>query len=173
MFDNKGSGFDIGRDAIAATLAENDGIGPKTLLTEFIEERLGMNIWDSINRLYSEEKSFIASFAVEVFKAYRMKDAVATEIMTSNAKAFADRVNFAASRHAYSGDVVISGGIVSKGSPYFGMIKEHLNKNLRLIAPDLPPIYGACVLCFELCGLPINNLKETFTQDYEKVKNNA
>ncbi|MBQ3226753.1 MAG: XRE family transcriptional regulator [Clostridia bacterium] len=173
LFDNKGSGFDIGRDAIATTLAENDGIGPKTLLTELIEDRLGMNIWDSITRLYTEDKSFIASFAVEVFKAYQMGDAVAAEIMVSNANAFADRVNFAAAKYAYSGDVVISGGIVSKNSPYFKLIKEQLNKNLCLITPNLPPIYGACVLCFELCGIPSEKLEENFASDYEKETNNA
>ena len=39
LFDRAGSGFDIGRDALTASLAERDGIGPKTAITRLVESR--------------------------------------------------------------------------------------------------------------------------------------
>lgn len=173
LFDNKGSGFDIGRDAVRAVLAENDGIGPKTILTELIESKLGTKTWDSLHVLYSEDKSFIASFSEDVFKAYKAGDAVAKDIVISNAENCVERINFVADKYDYAGDVILSGGIISGNEDFFEIIQSKLNKKLNMVVPRLPQIYGACVLCCELCDVSSEAFEETFTKDYERVVGRA
>ncbi len=173
LFDAKGSGFDIGRDAIRAVLAENDGIGPETLITKLVEARLGTKVWNSLHLLYSEDKSFIASFAEEVFAAYKDGDAVAKDIIVSNAEVCVERINFTAEKYGYAGNVILSGGIVSGNKEYFEMIKAKLNNNLKMVVPQLPQIYGACVLCCELCGISSDVFEENFTIDYKRMVSNA
>lgn len=144
LFSGKGSGFDIGRDAVAAALAENDGFGQHTLLTQLVEQKLGANIWDSIPRLYAEERSFIAAFSREVFDAYRQADAVAEEILRSNMACLAEQINFAAKTYDCGNTVILSGGIINPVS--VGFLQEYLTPGLQTVVPEMPQMYGACIL---------------------------
>lgn len=56
LFDSAGSGYDLGRDAVCAALAQNDGIGPETRIKPLLEARLGGNVWAMVNRLYAMPK---------------------------------------------------------------------------------------------------------------------
>lgn len=167
LFDGKGSGFDIGRDAISAALAEEDGIGPKTMLTELITKRLGGSVWDSIGKLYSGEKSYIASFAGEVFEAYKAGDSVAIDIVRNNFRTFAGKIKFASERYDCGKTVVISGGLTNQKEILLEIIKEELDPNLEIVFPQLPQIFGACRCSCKICGITADeNFTKNFTQDY-------
>lgn len=168
LFEGQGSGFDIGRDAITVALAENDGIGPKSLITEYVENKLGCKTWDAINRIYSEDKAYVASFAVQVFEAYRKNDAVASEIIRKNMYALCEKINFAANTYDCGQTVIISGGIVRDADILIKFIKEKLNKNLKILIPSLPQIYGASVLCCKKYGVVNKMFEENFMRDYQK-----
>lgn len=168
LFDGAGSGYDIGRDAICAALAQNDMIGPKTRITDLVEQRLGAGIWESINRLYMEDKAFIASFSNEVFAAYKNGDAVAKQIIEKNISALAEKINFAAKKYDCGNTVVVAGGIMNQREIVTEIFKKALDRHLELVIPALPPVYGACVLCCGLLHIHNEGFKETFTADYAK-----
>lgn len=168
LFDMAGSGYDIGRDAVIRALAENDGIGQKTLITELIEKKLGANIWDSINHIYAEDKSYVASFAKEVFEAYHAGDWAAREILEKNMGVLAERINFAAEKYRCGDDVIISGGIMKESGVLLPILHKTLRKGLRVIIPELPQIYGACVLCDQMFGPLAECFQENFTADYRR-----
>lgn len=166
LFDGKGSGFDIGRDAISAVLAYEDGIGDKTMLTSLITQRLGGSVWDNINYIYSQDKGFVASFTKEVFKAYREGDRTAIDIIESNITALADKINFAVKNYDCGNKLIISGGLINQKDILMEIFEKKLEGNLKMIFPTLPQIFGASKLCIRKCKVDSNNFTENFTRDY-------
>ncbi len=171
LFDNAGSGFNLGRDAISAALADNDGIGEKTLLTTLIEKRLGTTVWNSINRIYAEDKSYIASFSAEVFEGYECGDKIAKEIIERNMAALTDKINYVSEKYDCGNTVVISGGLMSRKDILLKFIEPRLNKGLEVVIPELPQIFGACVLSCKYGDINIANFKEIFFEDYQRFVN--
>lgn len=166
LFDGKGSGFDIGRDVISAVLAAEDGIGAETFLTELVTERLGGSVWESLNAIYAQEKSYVASFAQEGFEAYRKGDPVAVGIIESNLNTLADRINFAARSCDCGNQVIISGGLTHKKDILSDILAKRLDKGLQIVFPTLPQIYGASRLCCRHCNVGHKDFAENFTKDY-------
>lgn len=173
LFDGIGSGYDIGREAIRAALAANDGMRNRSILTELVEKKLGGNVWDNIGRLYSEDKSYIASFAEEVFAAAELKDESALNIIEENAEGLGERVNFAAEKHGVYGDLVLSGGIISHSKLFRDILYSKLDEKLQPIIPELPPVFGACLLCGKLAGADCEKIKENLKTDYERLTHHA
>ncbi len=89
FFDDGGSGYNYGRDAIMMSLRYLDGTGKPTVLKNIIEERLGGKLEDNLNVFYKKGKSFIASFCRQVFFAAAQGDEVANEIIDKNVLALA------------------------------------------------------------------------------------
>lgn len=169
LFDRAGSGFDIGRDALTASLAERDGIGPKTAITRFVENRLGTTVWNSLDRLYAGPKAYIASFSHAVFDALREGDAVAQDILRQNMEALCEKIRFAAERYDGGHTVILSGGLLCQQEVLLPLIRQKLNPGLSIRIPELPQIYGACVLCCQTFGAAENpHFRENFTADYQQ-----
>ncbi len=168
LFDQKGSGYDIGRDAFAAALAQRDGFGKRTLITDIIEKKLGSTVWESINFIYSRGTSYIASFAGVVFEAYAAGDAVAEEILESNFGELADKIAFAASLHHDTHTLVIAGGVLHYRETVLSLLQKKLGEQMEIIVPDLPQIYGACVLCRKMFGRLPSSFLQNFKTDYQK-----
>ena len=168
LFDHKGSGYDIGRDAFAAALAQRDGIGVPTLITDRIEKRLGSTVWDGINFIYSRGTSYIASFAGVVFEAFEAGDAVAQEILESNFEELARKVKFAMKLNPNAHSLVIAGGVLHYRERVLAMLRRYLGDEIEIIVPDLPQIYGACVLARKLSGNLPTEFMMNFKQDYQK-----
>ena len=169
LFEKQGSGYDIGRDAICAALAEREGTGAETLITSLVEKRLGTTVWDSIARLYSEKNAYIASFSSEVFEAYKIGDNVATEILKDNMQALATRINFAAKKYDCEKNVVVSGGIIQRIGFMAEMLMSMLDDDLIVTVPSLPQIYGACRLSHKLSGNKESFFTENFESTYNKI----
>lgn len=127
-FEEGGSGYCIGRDAISAALSASDGSGEKTILTELLESRIGETAERHLTRFYTEGKQYIASFADLVFTAAANGDSVAENILDRNMRCVA-RMLIAAQKH-YSTDVPVLffGGISSHHEVLFPMIRKYLNQ---------------------------------------------
>ena len=165
LFDEKGSAYDIGKDAVKASLAYMDGIGEYTVLKEKIEKILGGNLWENIKTVYEKGKPFIASFAPLVFEAGKNGDKIANEIIDENCKRLAVLIN-AALKYSSSCRVTVGGGLI-------GAYSDEMTKNLAkytdavFVIPDLPPVYGACVTCVDMFGLDVPaNFKANFKKTY-------
>ncbi len=167
LLDCMGGGFDIGREALRAALAVEDGFGKDTVLKEMVEKKIGGKIWDNISEVYKKGDSFIASFAPIVFEAYKIGDEVAAEIIDKNAEYIAKLVKFAIQKYDCGNNVVIAGSLVSKSDILLNAVKEKLGKDMNTIVPTLPQIYGACIKCCRLFG----NVKENFFENFKASYN--
>ncbi|MBR5587041.1 MAG: helix-turn-helix domain-containing protein [Clostridia bacterium] len=172
LFDGAGSGFDIGREAICACLAKDDGIGSPSLVTESVEEKLEGKAFDKIDVLYSKGKDFIASFAPLVFDAYEKGDRMAEEIIRKSADRIAFLINEQCRRYQNLDKVVISGGIIrAGGGVYKNFIEEKMEQKIPIIVPELPPIYGACLKC--LSDFSGTKIPETFEENFKRTYSKA
>ena len=166
LLDQAGSGYDIGREALCAVLAEDDGIGMATLLKRLLEDKLGRSVWDSIDLIYKKGNHYIASFAPLVFEAYDQGDQIAEKIIMRTV----DRLSFLVNRSIdiyHSGKTVVLGGSILKEDSVVVRKLREKNEGLNFIVLKTPQIYGACVQCCKLCGIKEDNFKENFMSDYE------
>ena len=164
LFDEGYSGFGLGRDAVVAALAQEDGIGDETVLTKLLSEKLGGGIINSIDLLYSDNNARIASYAELVFKAYDMGDAVARRIVEKR-----QRELYRSLIHAYElygiKHVVLAGGLSGRRD-----IIDHFMSDapFDIHFPTLPPIYGACRYCALSVGKISADFGEKFKLTYTK-----
>lgn len=163
LLDKGGSGYDIGKDALTTALAQRDGIGPESLITELIEEKLGCSPWDGIHKIYQGGTSYIASFAPVVFEAYGMGDPEAKAILERNASRLADLINCAYERNTCEHTVIIAGSVIEKNNVYLQMLRSRLHPKLQVLVPERPQSFGACVQCCRLCGISVDGLFEHYT----------
>lgn len=170
LLDKQGSGFDIGRDVLRAALLERDGVGEKSLITPMVEEKLGSTVWDSIHQIYKEGPAYIASFAPIVFVAYEQGDKVARKILKEHASYLADMIQAAAKMYDCGKTVVLSGSIFSKAPAFLRLLKEQVTMDLSFEVPAVPPVYGACVLACELCGIDGAPFAKCFEEQYAELK---
>ena len=166
VFDTAGSAYDIGRDAVSAALAYQDGMGKATLLTSMLQNKLGtLAVYDSIHKLHEGGKAFIASLAPLVFTAYGEGDEVATKILERNMQRIAELLEFSAKKYGVRKRAVTGGGIFSHHSD---IVLPMLRKftDTELIACPFSPVYGACRQSVRFAG---KELSENFAYNFENT----
>lgn len=169
LLSQKGSGFDIGRDAIYSALDDEEGTGKNTLITQMIKDKISFPLENLVSAVYKNGQAYIASFAPVVFDAYEAGDKLAENILKENAYAVSDILNFISDKYQITKNVVLSGSLISSNDIYIGLIKEKLNSGIEVIVPNLPQIYGACRLCADMCGVDARELEKNFVTDYNKL----
>ena len=113
---DEGSGYDIGRRALAAIAKADDGAAPATALTERVLARLGLNVpTDLIDWLYTPGRGVaeIAALAAETV-ALSEQDLTATCIIVHAADALAESVLAVARRLDFGSQpfpLIFSGGL--------------------------------------------------------------
>ena len=156
-FDDGGSGYTLGRDAICEALRALDGSGPQTLLSSLIEERIGESVDAHVSAFYREGKKSIAGLADLVFTAAEAGDAQAKCILEKN-MAFAAEMIDAAARHipaAKSLPVYFSGGVSARHEALFPLIKKHLQaKKCTLVYLESAPVDGAVLQARKIAKEP-------------------
>ncbi len=167
LLELSGSGYAIGRDALTAALAQRDGVGETTIITEMVEGKLGTTVWNSIDKIYSSKTDFAASFAPLVFRAHEKGDTVAKEILEKNAKHMSDLVEKIMGKYDCSNTLLMSGGLLQKDSVYAKMIEKNLGENIHIIIPEIPQVFGACIRCLEQCGKDTQIIEKKFKSEYE------
>lgn len=169
MFDDPASEYNLGRDAIRAVLAAQDGVGEETLLTTFIEKKLGGSVWENINMIYARERAYIAEFADFVFEAYKAGDHVAGRILMENYKRLAAYIRYAAEHYNCGNQVLLSGKIAEYQEITRSFFEDFLKPDMKIIIPDMPKVYGACRKCCELFGKIQMEFEQNFKDDYLKI----
>lgn len=166
LFDRGGSGYDMGRAAIAAALEDRDGTGPATRLTALVEQALGGSAWDHIAQLYQKDVAYIASFAPLVQQAYREKDDVACAILEGNALRLAQLIAACRKKAPRAKVLVLAGSQLQKNEDFLRQVAQRLDPDLKLELPDWPPVWGACLRCMRLCGVEELPTPERFLKEY-------
>ena len=167
LLDQAGSAYDVGKDALRRTLAAEDGLAEKTLLTELVANALGGNVFTNINTIYKNGRPFIADLARIVLEAAHQGDESALTILQENADRLGGLLAAAVRLYDAPGQAVAAGSFL-KDDIFRTMVQDVSGVSLWL--PELPPVYGACVEAMRLCGLPIDeNFLKNFTDSYRRI----
>lgn len=148
FFDDGGSGYTLGREAITSVLCAGDGTGRKTCMTALLEKRLGQTAQAYLSKFYQGGKRYIASFSDVVFEAAAKEDAVAREILEKNMQFVAHRINTAAAEISEGTSeeisVYFSGGLLQHKEILFPLIEKYISgTNCKLIKLESEPVEGA------------------------------
>lgn len=132
-FEEGGSGYCLGRDAIRAALSQIDGSGSKTYITEMLEKRIGQSAEKHLTEFYKGGKQYIASFSDMVFTAAEQNDAVACDILDKNMRCVAKMIDAACQNLPGDIPVLFFGGISSHCEILFPLLRKYLNHtNVKL-----------------------------------------
>ena len=134
VVDDRGSAYDIGRDALYAAMRDYDGRGPKTTLLKLIMRRLDVGEPQGIiARVYAGHMSVseIASLSALVSEAAEGGDEVALEILREKGGILGELVVSAASRLGMLRTrfgVSLNGGVFRAGRPLLGPLEERIRR---------------------------------------------
>ena len=166
LLDDAGSAFGIGRDALREALFEEDMHEEMSLLSTLLLKKLNTaTVWEHVNTIYSEGRSYIASLSSVVFDAYSKGDLKAKEIVDKNAKALARLLNAGVEIYGAKPVAIASGGIFEH---HKDIICRHIAaySSVRLVTVDLPQIFGACK---EACSMAGYKTGDEFYDNFKKT----
>jgi N-acetylglucosamine kinase-like BadF-type ATPase len=168
MLDGAGSGYDLGRDAIAAVLHEYDGLGEKTVLTDIVTAKAGAHPKDMIPEIYRGGRAYIASFADTVFEGCRRGDAISLDIMKRNAGYISSLINTAGRLFDGSFAVALGGGILQNYPEFQKEIRSLVPDRISLLTADMPPVFGSVLEAVYSAGGDIESgFKVNFNESYK------
>jgi N-acetylglucosamine kinase-like BadF-type ATPase/DNA-binding XRE family transcriptional regulator len=172
LLDQSYNGYYLGCEVLRAVMADEDGIGEPTLLTQMMQKELGGRAVDSFSVIYTKSNEEIAAFTRMLFCAYDEGDAVAVGIIKNNVSALSKRLAEVMAKYPECEKrIVLTGGLTHR--------RDILQKLLiipdgaSLVFPELPPIYGACNYCVHRFGSPNTKFYETFKNNYREINRNA
>jgi N-acetylglucosamine kinase-like BadF-type ATPase len=165
IVDDRGSAYDIGRDALYAAMRDHDGRGPKTKLLKLIMRKLGVDEPQGIiARVYAEHirVSEVASLSTLVSEAAGEGDVVALQVLREKGRILGELVVSAASRLRILGTrfgVSLNGGVFKAGRPILGPLEEMIHAaapRAEIVEPKLSPACGAVVLLLRSSGTKVD-----------------
>ncbi|HET7578135.1 MAG TPA: BadF/BadG/BcrA/BcrD ATPase family protein [Bacillales bacterium] len=174
LLGDEGSGFDIGRKALAAVLKQHDGRGEPTLLTEYLLEELQLNSPEElISLVYNSDqmKEEIAALTKVVFKAAEKGDRVTKTIVDNAICELLQLVRTASDRSGEVGQLplVINGGLFNDDyfrNQFVREMRSHVT-DITVVCPTIPPATGVLILALQSSGLALtdevkSNLKSSW-----------
>ena len=133
-----------------------DGYGQPTILRDLLAQELKLNTAERIvSYVYSNDKSAVAALSPIVDKAYSMGDAVATQILRSNAEALVQLVKAVASRLDFSScNVALLGGLLENETVLKAEFVDllHSSTKLHCVSPLHSAAEGAVLEALRLLG---------------------
>lgn len=166
IVDDRGSAYDIGRDALYAAMRDYDGRGPPTALLRLVMKRLDVDEPQGIiAKVYAGHMtvSAIASLSTLVSEAADAGDEVALSVLREKAKVLGNLVLSAASRLGMLDSpfgVSLNGGVFRAGrtmlDPLVGEIRAGAPR-ASVVEPRLPPQCGAVVLLLRRSGRKVDD----------------
>lgn len=147
LIDDCGSGYAIGRDALALTVKTLDGRIEENLLAERIMKQIGaQNAGDLVNFVYAPEKgkSAAASLAPLVIQLAETGESQSVEILRGNSDELVCMVSALVRRLSMpSPRIVLAGGLLSADTLYRQITAEKLSRFASVQAPEHDALHGA------------------------------
>lgn len=154
--DDEGSGYALGRDALAAVVRAGDGRIPATMLTRLVYERLGIaDVRGLVRFTYAPEtdKKEIAALAPLVSEAAAAGDAAAGQIVEKACRELAALVMpVAGALHFEAGQLALAGSILLHVEAVRAGVTARLRERypqLECVAPREDAASGAALLAWE------------------------
>ena len=176
LLGDEGSGYDIGKNGMAAVLRAFDGRGEKTALTKSILDHYQLESPEElISYVYGSDhfRELIAESAPAVFRSGQAGDEVAEEIVERAVEDLIELVQTAS--QSFQGDsfpLVLCGGIFN--DPYFRNRFVETAKSrfchIKFLFPELPPAAGAFLLSLKAAGIQINGeVKDRLQKSWRRL----
>jgi len=172
---DEGSAYDMARQGVNAAFWAEDGRGPQTKLLDNLREYFGVKlIRDAVTTIYQNpdvRKNF-AALSRLVMRTADQGDPVAKSIIRNCAEQLALLITTAARVLGMDKDsyrVAATGGLVSRGGPFFEMVRADIRKTHRqaeLETPKFEPVIGAALIGLQELGIAwdagvVSNLEES------------
>jgi N-acetylglucosamine kinase-like BadF-type ATPase len=176
LFDDEGSGYDLGVQLLKAVFQSYDGRATPTLLTEAVLQHFSVkSVPQLVACIYSEEhpRSVIAPLSVYIFEAADNGDLVAKQIIET-----ACRNYYKAIRACYLGmrweqdevPVVLVGGVFTNEGYFVPRLQAMALEEtvpFSFKTPALPPIGGAVIAAFQQLNVQLHmSFVEAFQKNY-------
>ncbi|MFY3791436.1 N-acetylglucosamine kinase [Ureibacillus sp. MALMAid1270] len=152
LFDDDGSGFYLGNEALRAVFQHHDGRGMDTTLTEAILYHFEvMAVPDLIEKIYGKDhpRSVIAPLSRYVVKLAELGDQVANTIIENACKKMMHSIKTCHSQlfeQDHNTSVILSGGVFTNEEIFVQHFKKFSNEthpNLKFSKTLIPPVGGA------------------------------
>ena len=171
LLDKGYNGFYLGTEVLRAVMAQEDGIGAPTALTEKLQKALGGRAVDHISAIYNKSNEEIASFARLLFEAYDEGDGVACTIIERNIAHLSEMLYEVLEKYPRCGKkVVVTGGLANRRDILLRFLERR--DGVEIVFPELPPVYGACHYCARMLEEPHADFYTNFKKSYEEIKGN-
>ncbi len=151
LFDNGGSAFHIGRDAINAYFSAYDGTGKETTLVQRIKQTFGYSNEELLKYLYSGGNKLVSSYAKYVFEEAEKGDKVSVSILKKHIAEIAGLIRASLSHFSdYDKKIpVILGGGLTNQALLLPYLLDELGDDIKrcsIQVLDVPPVNGALEL---------------------------
>ncbi len=151
LFDEGGSAYNLGRDALSAYFRCFDGSGESTAIYDILSEKYP-DAQELLGEMYKGGKKVIASLAPVVFQAMDMGDDVAREIIEKNMACVAKIIETAGKHFDVKPiKAVIAGGLTSR-TETLEYIKKSISNpqdfNIEIL--NCSPVMGAVEMAKEI-----------------------
>jgi N-acetylglucosamine kinase-like BadF-type ATPase len=160
LLGDAGSGYEIGRLALRATLAALNGSGSSTTLSNSILEHLRLRtIHDIIDWVYGEQEvavNNLASLAPLVFDAAEKGDVVANEILDTAGDALAGLVDSVSRQLHFDATVVpVSpiGGLFEQSYALLERLTTRTSCEIEIVPARFSPSIGAALVALRRAGV--------------------
>ena len=155
LLGDEGSGYGLGRDALAAIARQFDGYGEHTVLADMVAEEFGLDSPEKIvSYVYSNDKSAVARISHLLDKACLENDQVALDIIYHNAKGLVDIVLAVSKRlDLPSCNIALLGGLLEHDTNLkaeFVRLLQEANPFLKCVAPLHSAAQGAVMEALKL-----------------------
>lgn len=154
LFDDEGSGFYLGNEALKVIFRSFDNRGPATSLTDRVKEYFTVqNVPDIIGKVYGKEhpRSVVAPLSRLVVQEAKAGDIVSQHIIEKACVEMMNSVKVCHSRlfeEDYLTTIVLSGGVFTEIELFLGKFRELASPFIRNVVFQLPqvPAVGGAVL---------------------------
>jgi N-acetylglucosamine kinase-like BadF-type ATPase len=158
LIGDEGSGYDIGRQAIAAVIRSFDGREQATVLVEKLLAIYGLSEPTALIPLVYDEsfsRERMAGVARIVLEAASEGDVVSRHLLERAAEELCLLVEVLRTKLAFSQEIVpavLTGGLLHRGSLLVDCISKRLPPQVRVAISERPPVVGAVRLAQGMTG---------------------
>lgn len=143
FFEDAGSGFEFGRQALIHWMRVTDGRAVPSPLSQLCQETAGGGAKEILSQLYSGGRTEIARYAPCVFAAAEMGDPAACAIVSRQAQMYAELLQVGGGLFPVRPVPVALGGSLWKQDSFRLEVERLLGPDYHLILPTAAPVMGA------------------------------
>ena len=148
-FDTAGCGYEMGRAAIAHSLACYDGRRTPDMLDLLVRKKMNEPPLDALNTLLKSDRNTVASYAATVYDAYAKGDKAAEAIIDTNMAYIAEYID-AAAKHFDGRFSVCMAGSVGTDPVSMNYLRRHLRCDASIFPLTEEPVCGALIIAKNL-----------------------